>query len=86
MTSVLENDLPAVLLHGLDHAGVMLVIIILEIMADMYCIFLKQVSRESSLVLLLVALLLLVIAGAGLLQCWCSNILKTMIDRDKICI
>ena len=48
--------------------------------------FLMHVSKESSLVLLLVALLLLVIAGAGLLQFWCSNILKTMIDRDKICV
>ena len=45
-----------------------------------------QTSRKSSLVLLHVALSLLVIAGAGLLQCWCSYILKTMIDRDKICV
>ena len=32
------------------------------------------------------ALALLVIAGAGLSQCWCSDTLKTMIDRDKICV
>ena len=85
MTSVLENDLPAALLHGLGHAGVMLVIIFIKTMADI-TEFPRQVYRKSSLVLLLVALVLLVIAGAGLLQCWCSYTLKTMIDRDKICV
>ena len=61
----------------------MLVTIFLEIMANMYWI-LMQTFKKSSLVLLLVALSLLNIAGAGLLQCWFSNILKTRIDRDKI--
>ena len=48
--------------------------------------FLMETCRKSSLVLSFMVLSLLVIACAGLLQCWCSNILKTMIDRDKICI
>ena len=48
--------------------------------------FLMQTSRKSSLVFLLVALSLPVIAGAGLLQCLCSDILNIMIDRDKICV
>ena len=43
-----------------------------------------QTCEKSSLVLLLVALSFLSIAGVGLLQCWFSNILKTLIDRDKI--
>ena len=45
-----------------------------------------ETCRKLSLVLLFMVLSLLVIACAGLLQCWCSNILKTMIDRDQICI
>ena len=36
LTSDLENDLPAALLHCLDHVGVILVFIFLEIMANMY--------------------------------------------------
>ena len=46
-----------------------------------------QISRTSSFGHKLVAFLLLVIAGAGLLQCWYSNfILRIMTDRDIICI
>ena len=34
----------------------------------------------------LVALMLLLIAGAVLLHCWCPNIMRIMIDGDMVCI
>ena len=35
--SALQNHLPAAVLHGVVHAAVMLVIVLLEILADLYC-------------------------------------------------
>ena len=42
--------------------------------------------RKSFLGISLLAFMLLVIAGAGLLQCWSLNIFRIMVDRDIICI